>query len=252
MEAADVEIRPDRCFPCAAHGTGAGARLAHPAGHRRPGRGLPGHPGRRDVPGLGGARLRVPSNYVEKERIAERWRAADGSQRELVAELRAAGLSQAAAGAAVGITQARVSQLERGKTGNETRRSRNHKSTSGSPFNRSSAGQGPPSDRTNGHFGAMTSANVGYLPPAGPLRWRAQSLLMQVRAGPAARGRPPDSPGTARRRPAPPRRRTRRTRRPRRPPRCPSRRPPLLHPLLTARALRRPQGRRPPPTPTAR
>ena len=44
----------------------------------------------------------------------------------------------------------------------------------GSPFNRSSAGQGhATNNRTNGHFGAVTSANVGYLPPAGPLRWRA-------------------------------------------------------------------------------
>src|SRR2546429_4950642 len=48
----------------------------------------------------------------------------------------------------------------------------------GSPFNRSSAGQGhATNNRTNGHFGAVTSANVGYLPPAGPLRWRAPIRL---------------------------------------------------------------------------
>ena len=57
--------------------------------------------------------------------------------------------------------------------------SASHNAPSGSPFNRSSAGQGhATSNRTNGHFGAMTSANVGYLPPAGPLRWRAQTPLM--------------------------------------------------------------------------
>jgi hypothetical protein len=51
---------------------------------------------------------------------------------------------------------------------------------SGSPFNRSSAGQRhTTSNRTNGHFGAMTSANVGYLPPAGPLRWRAQTPIIR-------------------------------------------------------------------------
>ena len=45
----------------------------------------------------------------------------------------------------------------------------------GSPFNRSSPGQSHDiSNRTNGHFGAMTSTNVGYLPSAAPLRWRAQ------------------------------------------------------------------------------
>ena len=40
------------------------------------------------------------------------------------------------------------------------------------------------SNGTNGHFGAMTSTNVGYLPPAGPLRWRAQFRIMVVTRGP--------------------------------------------------------------------
>ena len=45
------------------------------------------------------------------------------------------------------------------------------------------------SDRTNGHYGAMTSANVGYLPPAGPLRWRARVRIMVVTRGPRMTGR---------------------------------------------------------------
>ena len=54
-----------------------------------------------------------------------------------------------------------------------------HKPPPGYPFNRSSAGQShDTSNRTNGHFGAMTSTNVGYLPRTAPLRWRAQSRLM--------------------------------------------------------------------------
>jgi hypothetical protein len=51
----------------------------------------------------------------------------------------------------------------------------------GSPFNRSSAGQSrDTSNRTNGHFGAMTSTNVGYLPRTAPLRWRAQIRLIEA------------------------------------------------------------------------
>ena len=54
----------------------------------------------------------------------------------------------------------------------------------GSPFSRSGAGQGPAtSNRTNGHFGAMTSANVGYLPSAGPLRWRARTPITRTWRG---------------------------------------------------------------------
>jgi hypothetical protein len=49
----------------------------------------------------------------------------------------------------------------------------------GSPFNRSSAGQRPATNsRTNRHFGAMTSTNVGQFPRRGPLRWRAQTLVI--------------------------------------------------------------------------
>src|SRR5260370_947369 len=33
--------------------------------------------------------------------------------------------------------------------------------------------------RSPGHFGAMTSTNVGYLPRTAPLRWRAQMLVIQ-------------------------------------------------------------------------
>ena len=58
---------------------------------------------------------------------------------------------------------------------------RRHKTSSGSPFSRSSAGQShDTSDRTNGNFGAMTSTNVGYLPRTAPLRWRAQRRLMRT------------------------------------------------------------------------
>jgi hypothetical protein len=63
--------------------------------------------------------------YLEKKGIAAAF--AEAAEREgtelpeLVAELRNAGLSQKQAGAALGITQARVSQLERGRTGNESR-----------------------------------------------------------------------------------------------------------------------------------
>ena len=90
----------------------------------------------------------------------------------------------------------------------------------GSPFNRSSAGQGhATSNRTNGHFGAMTSANVGYLPPAGPLRWRAQRTVIPAQvttmiAAPGAAAASPEArhdevknprhgPGTVRRHPIP-------------------------------------------------
>ena len=56
-----------------------------------------------------------------------------------------------------------------------------HKASLGSPFNRSSAGQShDTSNRTNGHFGAMTSTNVGYIPRTAPLRWRAQKPLMRT------------------------------------------------------------------------
>ena len=56
-----------------------------------------------------------------------------------------------------------------------------HKTSLGYPFNRSSAGQShDTSNRTNGHFGAMTSTNVGYLPRTAPLRWRAQRPLMRT------------------------------------------------------------------------
>lgn len=49
----------------------------------------------------------------------------------------------------------------------------------GYPFNRSSAGhRRARSNRTNGHFGAVTSTNVGYLPRAGPLRSRPCSAIM--------------------------------------------------------------------------
>ena len=52
----------------------------------------------------------------------------------------------------------------------------------GYPFNRSSAGQRRTrSNRTNGHFGAVTSTNVGYLPRVGPLRWIARTWVMRTR-----------------------------------------------------------------------
>jgi transcriptional regulator with XRE-family HTH domain len=63
--------------------------------------------------------------YAEAEGIAAAFAAAAQQEGELlpglVAELRHAGLSQKQAGAVLGITQARVSQLERGKSGNESR-----------------------------------------------------------------------------------------------------------------------------------
>jgi hypothetical protein len=65
------------------------------------------------------------AEYLEVEGIAAAL--AEAARREekvlpdLVAELRSAGLTQAQAGAALGITQARVSQLERGITGHEQR-----------------------------------------------------------------------------------------------------------------------------------
>jgi hypothetical protein len=49
----------------------------------------------------------------------------------------------------------------------------------GYPFNRSSAGQRRArSNRTDGHFGAVTSTNVGYLPRGGPLRWIARTPVI--------------------------------------------------------------------------
>ena len=53
-----------------------------------------------------------------------------------------------------------------------------HKELSGSPFSRSSAGQSHHEQPDERALGAMTSANAGYLPPAGPLRWRAQRNCM--------------------------------------------------------------------------
>ena len=56
----------------------------------------------------------------------------------------------------------------------------------GSPFSRSSAGQShDTSNRTNGHFGAMTSTNVGYLPRTAPLDGEPRPALSPGLAGQA-------------------------------------------------------------------
>jgi len=74
---------------------------------------------RRDWKVLGYGTL---AEYFEGERIAERWRAAEKPLRALVAMLRTeAELSQARTAEALGISQQRVSQLERGSGGNEAR-----------------------------------------------------------------------------------------------------------------------------------
>jgi hypothetical protein len=163
-EVAEVEIRPGQVFSPAQREAEARSR----AGRIRQGidgqgavfRDIRDAVARKDWEALG---YGSPAEYFEKERITERWRAAEGSQRELVAELRAAGLSQAAVGAAVGITQGRVSQLERGKTGHETRRSQEYKPanagqrSSGRP--RKAAGQ--PSASRPSRDGTETETGTG-------------------------------------------------------------------------------------------
>jgi hypothetical protein len=63
------------------------------------------------------------AEYLDREGIGAVFAEAARRERkllpDLVAELRGAGLSQEQAGAALGISQGRVSQLERGKTGHK-------------------------------------------------------------------------------------------------------------------------------------
>jgi hypothetical protein len=104
------------------------------------------------------------SEYFQRERLDERIRS-DGIRAALVATLRAAGLTQGKTGSLLGISQARVSQIERGVTGNEARTarriSRTHTSGGDGPAGTgdSSPADGPRADQPEYQDGTASAVS---------------------------------------------------------------------------------------------
>ena len=82
--------------------------------------------------------------YFQGEGIAAAWRATGEPQAAMVKAIRSAGLSQGDTAGLLGITQGRISQIERGKSGNEARQKRYKSANAGQRHNPPDPEPSPP------------------------------------------------------------------------------------------------------------